>query len=448
MRRNKRFLAACLAGCLVLSLSACRDGAGLAEGSGGPEETASGSESTPASQTGPDDFQKNLHQAVRRTYGLPTFVETGDGYYMGYGSLYYLEKETGKTSILCAKPDCDHTDPNVCNAMINARYLLAQTDGERIYYVGNIDEPKEVQCVRTDGTGRETVQTLKYNETSSSPSSDDWSMYHRGYIYYVSDDILYRVQLGVEKDSAEEIWRPENAGSTQSNGGMIELDPNAIRYSLWADGDMLYFMANMQTAKGTKKDVLFQCGLDGSDVHQVWATPDADEVGEWERTGVTVNQWYESGGYLYFYLAGNGIWRTELSTGETQLLADTKEQAAFGSAVFSESAVCVLNDIPKFNEFAEEPHPGSYTRFDADTVFLYSLDGTFRKEISLQPLLDEMEHASFFDLLFCDGTDLYFIITAYTYDDPNNPDLATGRSITLRRVNYETGTASQVCRLA
>lgn len=59
-----------------------------------------------------------------------------------------------------------------------------------------------------------------------------------------------------------------------------------------------------------------------------------------------------------------------------------------------------------------------------------------------------MEHASFFDLLFCDDTDLYFIITAHTYDDPNNPDLATGRSIALCRVNYETGTASQVCRLA
>ncbi len=206
-------------------------------------------------------------------------------------------------------------------------------------------------------------------------------------------------------------------------------------------------MVNLPTADGTYKDTLFACDLSDLSVRQVWITPDKDQVGEWERTGVTVNQWYESGGYLYFYLAGNGIWRTDLATGETEQLADTRERAAYGSAVFSESAVCVLNDIPKFNEFSDEPHPGSYTRFDADTVFLYG-DGTFRKEISLQPLLDEMEHASFFDLLFCDGTDLYFIITAYTYDDPNNPDLATGRSITLRRVNYETGTASQVCRLA
>ncbi len=139
MRRKKRFLVACLAGYLALTISACGDDAGLAGGSGDPEETGGGSESAPASQASPDDFQKNLHQAVRRTYGLPTFVETEDGYYMGYGSLYYLEKETGKTSILCAKPDCDHTDPNVCNAMINARYLLAQTDGGWIYYVGNID---------------------------------------------------------------------------------------------------------------------------------------------------------------------------------------------------------------------------------------------------------------------------------------------------------------------
>ena len=60
------------------------------------------------------------------------------------------------------------------------------------------------------------MQELKYNETSSAPSSDDWGMYHRGYVYYVSDDILCRAKLGAEKDSAEEIWSPEHAGETQS----------------------------------------------------------------------------------------------------------------------------------------------------------------------------------------------------------------------------------------
>lgn len=303
---------------------------------------------------------------------------------MGYGSLYYIEKETGKTSLLCAKPDCDHTDPSICNAMIDARYLLAGS-GDQIYYVSNADEPKEVQSVRMDGTGRKAVQKLKYNETSSAQSSWDQAIYHRGYLYYVSDDILYQVKLGAEKDDAQAIWSPDNAGETQSQGNITQVTGNEIHNKLWAEEETLYFMVNLPTADGTYKDTLFACDLSDLSVRQVWITPDKDRVGEWERTGVTVNQWYESGGYLYFYLGGNGSWRTELSTGETQQLADTREQAAFGSAVFSESTVCVLNDIPKFNGFADEPHPSSYTRFDADTVFLYGLDGTLQGDLAAAP---------------------------------------------------------------
>ena len=279
----------------------------------------------PTNQTGSDDFQKNLHQFINKTAGLPTFIETDIGYYMGYGSLYYIEKETMKATILCAKPDCDHTDPSICNALIDARYLL--TGGEQIYYVSNIDEPKEVQSVKFDGTQRESIQELKYNETSSSQSSDDWGIYHRGYVYYISDDILYRVALGGEKDLAEQIWKPENAGQAQTHGGMVDFIPNAIHYKLWADGDILYFMANVQTTDGTYKDVLFQCDLSDMSVEQIWVTPGKDEVGEWEKTGVSVSQWYVTNGYIYFYLSGGDMWRTELATGKLEKLAESDSRS-------------------------------------------------------------------------------------------------------------------------
>ena len=190
MKTTKRLLTALLAALLTLSLVACNnDDPGV---------------NIPANQTGSDDFQKNLHQFIK-SY-LPTFIETDTGYYMGYGSLYYIEKETMKVTILCAKPDCDHTDPDICNALIDACYLL--TGGDQIYYVGNGEDPKEVRSVKCDGTERQSIQELKFNETSFSQSSYDWGIYHRGYVYYISDDILYRVAVGGKKDSAEAIWSP------------------------------------------------------------------------------------------------------------------------------------------------------------------------------------------------------------------------------------------------
>ena len=292
---KRKLLAALLAALLTLSLAACNnDDPGV---------------NIPTNQTGSDDFQKNLHQTDELS-----FIETDTGYYFSYSSLYYIAKDTMKATEVCAKPDCDHTDDAICNARIHADYLL--TGGERIYYVGYEIEPKTVGSVKLDATGRETVQELKFNEFSNSQSSRDYGIYHQNYIYYISDDILYRVKLGGDKDSAEVIWSPENAGESQSYGNMVIFNPNAIRYTLWADGDMLYFMANVQISDGTHKDVLFQCDLTDMSVKQVWATPNKDEVGEWERTGVSVSQWYITNGYIYFYLSGGDMWRTELATGK------------------------------------------------------------------------------------------------------------------------------------
>ena len=389
------------------------------------------------------DFQKNLHQTDELS-----FIETDTGYYFSWSSLYYLAKDTMKATEVCGKPDCDHTDDAICNARIHADYLL--TGGERIYYVGYVNrstDPKLVQSVKPDATERETVQELKYNETSNSWSSRDQGIYHRGYVYYVSDDILYRVKLGGDKDSAEVIWSPEDAGTTQSYGGMVQFNPNAIRYTLWADGDILYFMANVQTVDGTYKDVLFQCNLTDLSVQQIWATPNKDEVGEWERTGVSVSQWYITNGYIYFYLSGGDMWRTELATGKLEKLADTHEQTQYGSAVFSDDYMCLLNDMP-VNDYADrEFELGSKRRSNGDTIFVYGIDGTLLKELSLQSLFNELGDISTIDMLMCDGSDVYFQATSMTYSTQNGMSVGNTEAVTLCRANFETGEVSQVCKL-
>ncbi len=148
MKRTKRTLAAILAALLTLSLAGCSgSGGAIASETPGESENAEGAGNTgkaenngtsPASR---DDFQKNLHQ-TDELY----FLETEDGYYFSWGSLFYIDKETGNTTRVCGKPDCDHTTED-CNSRIRADYLLGQGDGGPIYYVGVQTDPKAVWSV-------------------------------------------------------------------------------------------------------------------------------------------------------------------------------------------------------------------------------------------------------------------------------------------------------------
>lgn len=52
-------------------------------------------------------------------------------------------------------------------------------------------------------------QELKFQEFSMDDSSYNYAIYRRGYVYYASDYILYRVVSGGEKDDAEIVWQPE-----------------------------------------------------------------------------------------------------------------------------------------------------------------------------------------------------------------------------------------------
>ena len=144
MKTTKRLISALLAALLTLTLAACDKDSG----------NGNGKVDIPTTQTGTDDFQKNLHQTKELS-----FIETDAGYYFSSGSLFYIEKETMTATRVCAKPDCDHTDPDICNSRIQADYLLA--GGEEIYYVGYVNrstDPKQVQSVKYDATERDVIQ--------------------------------------------------------------------------------------------------------------------------------------------------------------------------------------------------------------------------------------------------------------------------------------------------
>ncbi len=430
MKAIKRLLAVLLAALLFLSLSGCQKDK--------PD--------IPADQTGSEDFQKNMHQTDE-----VSFLETDAGWYFSYGSLYYIDKEDMRAVIVCAKPDCDHTDDSICNARIHADYLL--NGAEKIFYVTTKFENgvgiKRVEAVKYDATERETVQKLKFQETVMDDASWDTAIYHRGYIYYVSDYTIYRTVPGGEKDAAEVVWRPESIPETEMLAGYPISDPNELDYTLWAEDGTLYFMANLQDRDGTYKDMLFAYDLTDMTARQVWITPGKDEAGEWETTGVSVSQWYVTNGYIYFYLSGGNMWRGDLSTGKNEKLADTHEKTRYGSAVFSDDYLCLLNDIPVHNYTDTEPFPGSHRRARGDMVFVYGLDGKLKKEISLKPLYDEIDELTTIELVCCSENELFFIAASMTQHDPAGTGEWEGSisSVNLCRAGIETGRVEVIYKL-
>lgn len=430
-------MAAFLAALLTLSLGGCgKETVGAGSGEAGGNNTIA--------QTAPDDFDGKLHQYTKpdQHYSL---TETDAGYYfVSYGMLYFIDRDTQKVSLVCAKPDCDHMQDNVCNARLNGTALHG---GEKISYVRDIFENtverKTVRAVEPDGTAQREVQELKANNSTGY----ERTIYHRGYVYYISEGVLYRVKYGGAKDSAEVLWTPENTGEDQVQGNYTIVGAYSVQYALWAEEDTLYFMVNLPREDGTTRDTLFACDLRDLSVQQVWAVPEESEVGLWETTNVSVSQWYISDGTIYFYLAGNGLWKTDLSSGKTEKLADTGDRIPYGSAVYADDAVCIVNDIPKFWETSEEVYPGSPWRYNADTIFVYGLDGTFRKEISLQPLFDVLGHVSIIEPVFTDGRNLYFVATAMTYSTQDGFPIGNKGDKNLCRADLETGAVTQLYTL-
>ena len=345
-----------------------------------------------------------------------------------------MDKATKKVTVLCGKPDCDHTE-DTCNALVDALGLW--TDGSRLYYVrAEVGGEKRVYSEELNGTGRREVMSL-------GEAAYDKPIYHRGEIYFVSGGSLYAVKPGGDIEDARRIWGRGNV-SEAPDGGYAAYDPDEPHYTLWADGDTLYFMVNVTGEDGARKDTLFSYPLSGGEAEQVWETPDKEQVGEWETTGVRVSQWYIADGAVYFYLSGGDFWRSDLATGETVKLADTHEKALYGSAVFSDEYMCLLNDRPMTNPFDGTPMVGAPFHEGGDAVFVYDLEGTLLKELSLKPLTEKLGNINGFTLLFCDGESLYFNADAGHMSEGIDGVSQKVQNNVLCLMNIDTGEIQQI----
>ncbi len=445
MKTARRFPAALLAAVLALLLSACYEKAGV----------SAGGEGAGFRQVDESLFQKHLRQSG--SADIDDICETDAGFYfisdLGPGlkfRLYYMDRASKRVTVLCAKPDCDHTD-GTCNAMIDGFCLW--TDGEKLYFARSEhagegsewrDLGKRVYSEELDGTGRREVMSLELAPVNGRAlSSFDRPAYHKGTLYFVYNGAVYAVPLDGDIEDARRIWG-EDYSDGASSGGYSAVDPEEPHYELWADGDFIYFMVNVTQPDGTQKDTLFAYNTADKRAYQVWQTPDAEEVGTWETTGVSVSRWYVLDGTIYFYLSGGDFWRSDLETGETVRLADTHEKTLYGTAVFSDDYMCLLNDHPIINLATGEYWLGVGLHEGGDTVFVYTLDGELTGELPLDSLSARLGKINGYSLLFCDGENVYFNADAGYMSEPVNGASHKLQNNLLCCVNIKSGEITEI----
>lgn len=426
----KKILTAALAVVLTLSLAAC----------GGEDSANLPSVSTGDTSVLGTDFQKNMSQSSNWLLG--NICKSEDGYYFEYDAMvYFLDKETGESTILCGKPDCSHKfteGGGECNAQVSTQMFLTYYNG-KIYYNNNtsvlengsyVDKGERLFSMNLDGTEHEVVQNLDFTPGGDTNMYVSTPMIHRGNVYFCYSGVLYTVPLGDDIENAIKIYGDEIV----SDGSMI-VNTNAMYYELWADGDMVYFMAkNVKQSDGTYKDTLFSYDPQTKKAEKVWQVPEKAEVGTWDTTGVSVTQWYVSNGYIYFFLRSNDIWYTELSTGKTNKLVDLDLDA--GIAAFSSEYIAVIDkEYDGFISF-----DGGSSVSGGDTLYIYDYTGELVNEVSLKNFYDDNENVTDCDLLWIDNGEVYVHVDATTvgiYD--GNISTATTQRHSVYVIDIESG---------
>ncbi|MBR6006156.1 MAG: hypothetical protein IK064_00860, partial [Clostridia bacterium] len=192
----KRTIAIILAALLLLPIAACAGGtepAPTAVPDQNGDVSASGepplATPDPARAFDPEtDFDNRFASQFNR------IVETEDAYYLKGDCtdfLFYYDKVTGDSGILCPRPDCMHLPP-AWNEVSECGGYIGNEHGSLAYYKGRLYwvsyyRPEMDTCVFSmalDGSDRQLIGKLGITPEEYQPQQY-WM--HRGYVYFYSE---------------------------------------------------------------------------------------------------------------------------------------------------------------------------------------------------------------------------------------------------------------------
>lgn len=398
----KKLLALLLAVTMAFSLAAC-----------GENDTGGGGLPPPQSSVDSSTLSTDFQQYMKTTdcTKICGGCETETGWYFQYDAfLYYIDKKTMKTTIVCGKPDCKHTN-SACNAWVNTNSLNFY--GGKLYFDNaDLDITRSglltLFSMDIDGSNHKEVQELQQQK------QNDWkpcaAVIHRGSIYFNYAGAIYTAPLGTDMSKASKLY-----GEVKNAVAGVDTD-DGLNWKICADNDKVYFMGNIVQSDKTQKDTLFCYDTNTKEFKQVWQVPDGSEVGKWETTGVSLIQtgkpscgWYIKDGVLYFYLSGNDLWRNDLNGGKNERVATVSEKVPeSGFAIFNNDNIFIINDYPQYMDTLTDEE-----MTEANTIFVYDYEGSMLKKLPIENLSKEFNSVSNIQMLWAREGKLFL----YVYGD-------------------------------
>ena len=332
------------------------------------------------------DFQKNFHNG---NFGGFIACENDKGFFFLKNSfLYYIEKSSMETTIVCSKLECKH-DNYDCNAFVPSEQL-AYNDN-KLYYLTS-GQYNDIYSMELDGSNRKQIVTYT-NELSST------YIIHRGNIYFVENLCLYSISLN-DKNKKEKVYEFSNV--------------NEIYFILWADGDNVYVCTENQNYV----QEFYAYDLLDNKFERIWSIDSINE--DWVSKDVGLNGWYINKSAIYYYLCGNGIWMYNFSDGKYTKIVGITDKSQYGYATFDDNYIYINTSISILNSQDASEY----------TIYVYDYQGMLVDKIPIGSIytnkgfIDFSLVASTSDKVFCIGTaseliDYYFNDKQFQFNDTN-----------------------------
>ena len=289
------------------------------------------------------------------------FVETEDAYYYLYNQRVYVSAKDEPTFyLLCAKPDCSHSDEN-CNAF--AGDALGLWDG-RLYGVSDPLELGIVFSMNLDGSDHRQLAKVEMNQADNGVSGGGYSYFdfYDGCLYYPISSVADEPQSFIRTDLT--------TGESKRLFQELFQDGFLIReWMQFSDNDM-YF--------------LLQEGVNAEDVYLYrydLTTEEVERVCDWPSL---VFHWYVENGVIYYYNQENGCF-CEYDLASRSQVKEVKTDRGLGAAYYAESYIFMI----------QWEDPGASRRD------LYVYDRDYR-------LVDELSMKNWEDFLFFTKDKLFF----------------------------------------
>ena len=355
MKYNIRTFMICGVLFLLLSLGACvaakSDRSDLRE----PFSTEH-SETSAASQTPPD-----VHTGSGPQNRAQNFIETEDAYYYLYNKKVYVSsKDEPCFYLLCAKPDCSHSDENCCAFAGDA---LGLWDG-RLYGVSDPLELGIVFSMNLDGSDHRQTARVELNQADNGVSGGgyDYFDFYKGCLFYpilsVADEppsfVRTDLRTGESKRLFQDLFR----------AGFV------MRDWMQFTGDDMYFL--LQKGVNGKTVFLYRYDL---------TTEEVERICDWPPL---VFHWYVENGIVYYYNQENGTF-CEYDLASRTLVKEVRTDRGLGAAYYGEDVIYLI----------QWEDPGASRRD------LYFYDRTYRP-------VDELSMKDWEDFMFFTRDKLFF----------------------------------------